>query len=165
MCQVSYCSRLRAARGGDGHQQEQPERDGRQEHVRILRVEVGDLAGDAAISHVGVPEDGQQCVGDRESDDPPAHPGVQQGELVAADLAVQRGNPGHQQQCREHRVARLEPGEAGQVKQRALSSPPRVLNSHHPEMPTAPPRTHPRTRRAFTGLEAAVAVVCSTLMA
>ena len=44
-----------------------------------------------------------------------------------------------------------------------LSSPPNVLNSHHPEMPTAPPRTHPRTRRAFTGLEAPVAVASSTL--
>jgi hypothetical protein len=38
---------------------------------------------------------------------------MQQGELVAADPTVQRGNPGHQQQCRKHRVAGLEPGEAG----------------------------------------------------
>jgi hypothetical protein len=38
---------------------------------------------------------------------------MQPGELVAADPAVQRGNPGHQQQGREHRVAGLEPGEAG----------------------------------------------------
>ena len=37
-------------RGSDGHQQEQPERDGGQEHVGILRVQVGDLAGNAAVS-------------------------------------------------------------------------------------------------------------------